>query len=58
MKKTRNFLTFNGLLNFINIPLKSDLIAAPQCSIKPSSKVVALLLKLVYKQIETYNSRG
>ena len=53
MKKIRNFLRFNGLLNFINIPFKPDLIAALQCSIKPSSKAVTSLLKLMYKQIET-----
>lgn len=28
--------------------------AAPQCFIKPSSKALAIVLKLMYKKIETY----
>ena len=33
------------------------IIAAPQCSVKPLSKAVTSVLKLMYKQIETYNSK-
>ena len=46
MKKTRNFLTLTGHLNFIKIP-----------SVKSLSKAVTSVLKLRYKQIETYDSR-
>ena len=31
------------------------IIVAPQCSVKLLSKAVTLVLKLMYKQIETYN---
>ena len=30
---------------------------APQCSVKPLSKVVTSVLKPMFKQIETYNSK-
>ena len=58
-KKTRNFLTSTTHLNFINIPLKpSFIIAAPQRAVKPLHKAVTTALKLMYKQIETYNSKS
>ena len=34
------------------------IIAAPNCSIKPLSKVVTKIFKLFYRQIETYNAKS
>ena len=39
-------------------PLKARLLtAAPQCSVKPLSRAFTWVLKLMYNQIETYNSK-
>ena len=55
MKNTKNLLTFTG-------PHKHSskarfMIAAPQFSVKPSSKAVTSVLKLIYKKIKTNNSK-
>ena len=58
MKKTKNFLTFTGPLDFIKTPSKTRfIIAAPQFFVKTLFGAVTLVLKLMYKPKETYNSK-
>lgn len=54
MKKTSNFLTTARHLNFIKILLTDAL----QFFVKPLSKVVTFVLKLMYKQIQAYESKS
>ena len=57
MKKTRKFPTLMDPKLYRHPSKARFIIAAPQCSVKLLSNAVTSALKLMYKQIGTYNSK-
>ena len=54
MKKTKNFLTFSGPLNFINRSKARFIIAASQCLTERSSQAVTISKMHYFSEVKSF----